>query len=152
MKTRNENERRKNQLREAYDPATGIGCSGDRTDCGGCHLPVSLLEAHPGYADMTRIAQDRLRVKYDFEFWCWRCVKIIDKMSGLLIPFVLNRPQRRLLGVMEGQRLAGQPIRIILLKARQWGGSTLVQVYIAWLQIVVFKGKNSIIVGHKRTS
>lgn len=63
-----------------------------------------------------------------------------------------NRPQRKLLAAMEQQRTSGLPVRIILLKARQWGGSTLVQVYIAWLQLVVNKGKNSVIVGHKRTS
>lgn len=153
MKTQlSENEKRNNQLREAYDPAAGIGCSGDRTDCGGYHLPVALMEEHPDYGQMTTIGQERVRIHYDFEYWCWRCVKITDKMSGMLVPFVLNRPQRRLLGEMERQRRAGQPVRIILLKARQWGGSTLVQVYIAWLQLVVYKGKNSIIVGHKRNS
>ena len=88
----------------------------------------------------------------DFELWCRDCVKITDKMTGELVPFILNGAQRRLYNVMEGQRLAGKPVRIILLKARQWGGSTLVQIYIAWLQIVVFKGRNSIIVGHKRNS
>lgn len=79
-------------------------------------------------------------------------MKIIDKMTGRLVPFVLNRPQRKLLAEMEAQRLNNEPVRIILLKARQWGGSTLVQVYIAWMQLVLFKGKNSIIVGHKRNS
>lgn len=154
MKTQllKENEKRNKQLQEAYDPQSGIGCSGNRVDCGGDYLPVSLLEDCPDYQGMTTIEQQRERVKHDFEFWCWRCVKITDKMSGRLIPFVLNRPQRRLLGEMEQQRLEGQPVRIILLKARQWGGSTLVQVYIAWLQLVVNKGKNSIIVGHKRNS
>ena len=148
----NDNEKRKAQLQEQYDPQTGIGCSGDRTDCGGYHLPVTLVEEHPDYGEMTTVGQERVRIHYDFEYWCWRCVKITDKMTGMLIPFVLNRPQRRLLGEMERQRRAGQPVRIILLKARQWGGSTLVQVYIAWLQLVVYKGKNSIIVGHKRNS
>ena len=150
--TMNDNEKRKAQLQEQYDPQTGIGCSGDRTDCGGYHLPVTLVEEHPDYGEMTTVGQERVRIHYDFEYWCWRCVKITDKMTGMLIPFVLNRPQRRLLGEMERQRRAGQPVRIILLKARQWGGSTLVQVYIAWLQLVVYKGKNSIIVGHKRNS
>lgn len=147
-----ENEKRKAQLQEQYDPQTGVGCSGDRVAVGDLYLPVSLVEECPGYGEMTTIEQDRVRVRHDFEYWCWRCVKITDKMTGRLIPFVLNRPQRRLLGEMERQRLDGKPIRIILLKARQWGGSTLVQVYIAWFQIAVFKGKNSIIVGHKRNS
>ena len=147
-----ENEKRNKHQCEDYDPQAGINCTGNRTDCGGAHVPVSLLEECPDYGQMTAIGQQRARIRHDFEFWCWRCVKITDKMTGQLIPFILNRPQRRLLAEMERQRLDGQPVRIILLKARQWGGSTLVQVYIAWLQLVVFKGKNSIIVGHKRNS
>ena len=147
-----DNEKRNLQLHAQYDPCRGIGCSGERVDVDGIRLPRALLEACPGYASLTGIVQDRERIRHDFEFWCWRCVKIQDKLTGELIPLVLNRPQRKLLTVMEEQRLAGQPVRIILLKARQWGGSTLTQLYIAWLQIVVTKGKNSIIVGHKRNS
>ena len=147
-----ENEKRKSAIMEDYDPATGRGCTGNRVDVDGIYLPCSLLDACPGYDRLTTIGKDRQRIRHDFEYWCWRCVKIVDKMSGRLIPFVLNRPQRKLLAAMESQRLAGEPVRIILLKARQWGGSTLVQVYIAWLQTVVGKGKNSIIVGHKRNS
>ena len=147
-----ENEKRNRELREQYDPQAGLGCSGDRVAADGVYLPVALLEEHPDYGSRTAIEQARLRIRYDFEYWCWRCVKITDKMTGQLIPFVLNRPQRKLLSTMEGQRLDGQPVRIILLKARQWGGSTLVQVYFSWLQLVVVKGKNSIIVGHKRNS
>ncbi len=147
-----ENEQRNQSLQEQYDPCSGLGCTGERVAVAGHHLPVALLEGCPGYSGLTSIGQQRARIVYDFEFWCWRCVKITDKMTGQLIPLVLNRPQRRLLAEMERQRLGGQPVRIILLKARQWGGSTLVQVYIAWLQLVVCKGKNSIIVGHKRNS
>ncbi len=154
MKTQvlSENEKRNNQLREAYDPATGIGCTGPRVAVGSDYLPVALVEEHPDYGSHTTLERDRLRIHYDFEYWCWRCVKITDKMTGRLVPLVLNRPQRKLLAVMEAQRLNNEPVRIILLKARQWGGSTLVQVYIAWWQLVREKGKNSIIVGHKRNS
>lgn len=147
-----ENEKRNNQLKVAYDPATGDGCTGDRVAIDGCHLPVAMMEACPMFGRLTTLEQDRVRILFDFEYWCWRCVKITDKMTGRLVPFVLNRPQRKLLAVMEAQRLNNEPVRIILLKARQWGGSTLVQVYIAWMQLVVSKGKNSIIVGHKRNS
>ena len=147
-----ENSRRLASLSESYDPQRGIGCLGSRVELDGIWLPVALLHDHPDYVTLTGIEQERLRCKYDFEFWCLRCVKISDKRSGRLVDFVLNRPQRRLLSVMERQRLDGNPIRVILLKARQWGGSTLVQTYIAWHQIVLFEHRNSIIVGHKRNS
>ena len=35
---------------------------------------------------------------------------------------------------------------MVVLKARQWGGSTLTQLYIAWLQLLHKKGLNSLIV------
>lgn len=84
----------------------------------------------------------------DFELWCRECVTITDKLSGRQIPFELNAPQRRVLGIMEEQRLARRPIRLIMLKARQWGGSTLILTYMAWIQLVRRTGWNSLICAH----
>lgn len=88
------------------------------------------------------------RYMEDFELWCRECVTVCDKLSGATVPFELNAPQQRVTEVMESQRRAGKPIRLILLKARQWGGSTLVQVYMAWMQLVRHRGWNSLICGH----
>lgn len=60
----------------------------------------------------------------DFGLWARECVQIYDKGTGAPVPFVLNAPQRMLLSAMEEQRTRGLPVRIILLKSRQWGGST----------------------------
>ena len=147
-----ENSRRYSQLTASHDPARGIGAVGERVPVGDTMLPAAMMADCPDYERLTPLERERLRIGYDFEYWCWRCVKIEDKATGRLIPFVLNQPQRKLLAVMERQRTAGEPVRIILLKARQWGGSTLVQIYIAWHQIVLYKGKHSVIVGHKRSS
>lgn len=49
---------------------------------------------------------------------------------------------------MEKDRLAGRPIRVILLKARQWGGSTLVQIYMAWIQSCHCRNWHSLICAH----
>lgn len=76
-----------------------------------------------------------VRNRYDFCYWAYTLVKIKPKLGGELVPFKLNYPQLILLSYLEEMRLAGVPIRIILLKARQWGGSTLVQIYMAWIQI-----------------
>ena len=148
-----ENERRKALLASTpYDPVAGIGCCGEREEACGRWVPKMLLAAHPGYRDLDPLAQDRLRVTEDFEYWCVRCVTIKEKNTGRNVPLVLNRPQRRLLAAMESQRMAGLPVRVILLKARQWGGSTLAQMYMAWMQLVRHKGWNSLIVGHKHGS
>lgn len=61
---------------------------------------------------------------------------------------MLNGPQRRLLDVLERDRLADEPLRLILLKARQWGGSTFIQMYMAWIQICHRRNWNSVIIAH----
>lgn len=88
------------------------------------------------------------RYRDDFERWALECVKIVDKVSGREVPFRLNAPQRRVMRLMEQRRREGQPVRVIMLKARQWGGSTLIQVYMAWLQLVVYRGWNSLTCAH----
>lgn len=90
----------------------------------------------------------RIRCRYDFAFWAVLYVFIKNKGGGEDVHFRLNRPQRRLVERLEKMRLAGKPIRLVLLKARQWGGSTCVQLYMAWLQLMHRVGLNSLIVGH----
>lgn len=104
----------------------------------------------PTDAERERIADswDRLRCRHDFYYWAVRYVRIKDK-EGDICPFVLNEAQLRLVGVFERQRLAGRPIRVVLLKARQWGGSTATQIYMAWIQLQLMTGWNSLIVGHE---
>lgn len=144
-----ENGRRRAKLEgDRYDPLLGIGCWGDRVEVEGRRVPRSVLAHHPDFVSLSSTEQDKARIQEDFEFWCARCVTIKDKQNSKNVPLVLNRPQRRLLGVMEEQRVAGRPVRVILLKARQWGGSTLVQMYLAWMQLVRHTGWNSLICGH----
>ena len=148
-----ENRRRHARLAsDRYDPLTGVGCWGDRVEIDGCLVPRVVLKRHPGYRDMDDVGRERARIEEDFEFWCARCATIREKGTGRVMPFVPNRPQRRLVAVMEQQRTRGLPVRIILLKARQWGGSTLVQMYLAWMQLVRHRGWNSLICGHLHAS
>ena len=144
-----ENRRRQERLMDDdYDPLRGIGCCGERVEVGGCHVPRAVLEGCPEYLSLDEVLRDKVRIQEDFEFWCARCVTVKDKLSGRNVPLVLNRPQRRLAALMERQRSAGRPVRVILLKARQWGGSTLAQMYLAWMQLVRHRGWNSLICGH----
>lgn len=94
----------------------------------------------------------RVRMKHDFAFWAATYAYIKQKGGGEDVLFRLKRPQRRLIMCFEKKRLAGKPIRLILLKARQWGGSTATQIYMAWLQLVHMVGLNSLIVGHVKDS
>ncbi len=149
-----ENSRRNAALSCDYDPRRGIGCYGERTpislsDRRGCfYVPTSMLSDADFCEKMTWHQHAQCRIRHDFEFWCAECVTIKDKMTSRNIHFRLNAPQRRLLAALEDMRIARRPIRLILLKARQWGGSTLVQIYMAWMQIVHHRQWNSLICGH----
>ena len=93
----------------------------------------------------------RIRIKYDFCFWTASYIYIKRKGGGDDILFKLTRPQRRFVARLEKKRKANKPIRLILLKARQWGGSTTSQLYMAWLQLVHRKGINSLIIAHQQS-
>ena len=56
----------------------------------------------------------------------------IRTKDGKLQPLRLNEPQRRLYEAVRAQWQAGRPVRIIILKARQMGFSTLTEAMIFW--------------------
>ncbi len=140
-----------------YNPITGLGSCAPRVEYrlalgskidGSYLIPEAMADELKETSCTTAIAWEKLRIRHDFEYWCATCVNILDKVSGRLVTMVLNRPQRRVLAVLERQRRQGKPLRLIMLKARQWGGSTLVQVYMAWIQLVLKSNWNSLICGH----
>lgn len=172
-----ENQRRQQSIDTPFHPDTGEGAPLNRTIA---HIPdyapstiflpdsmmddpqvsrIVLLGSIALYARQEHIdrqeAAERfevLRCRHDFSYWAWRYVRIKPKDGGEDIPLTLNRPQRRLVEAFEEERLAGRPIRVIVLKARQWGGSTVTQIYMTWLQLIHGKGLNSLIVGHVKTA
>lgn len=91
----------------------------------------------------------RIRNRHDFPFWAATFVLIKNKGGGEDVLFRLTRPQRGFVARLEKLRKANKPIRIVLLKARQWGGSTTSQLYMAWLQLVHKVGLNSLIIAHQ---
>ena len=169
-----ENARRLDLINRPFDPVSGKNSIGSRIPL---HLPdyilpmqyipesmladplVKLLLDTGSIAkaaslmnqDPEEMAEEllRLRFRHDFPFWASTCVYIKRKGGGSDTRFFLNPPQRKLVEAFEKQRLASKPIRITLLKARQWGGSTCSQLYMAWLQLLHQKGLNSLIIAHQ---
>lgn len=76
----------------------------------------------------------RVRSTEDPAFAFYIFYEITNKMTGQSKPFELNYPQRLVLAELEDMRAKGEPIRLIILKARQWGGSTLSEAYEKWMQ------------------
>lgn len=178
-----ENERRNLKFKSVFDPYTGEGAGGNRSQLilHDYIIPIQWLPEEMfndpfvrkivihgsigKFIKKTLKAEDtedvrekvyeafiRARIKYDFPFWAAMFVMIKNKDGGDDINFKLNHPQRKLVGLFESMRVNNEPIRVVVLKARQWGGSTLTQIYMAWIQLVHKKSWNSIIVGHEMTS
>ena len=115
------------------------------------HAPYDPLEGD----DPQDIADGKLndeRLHNDFAYWAATSCYIKNKKGGQDILFRLNYAQRKLVAELEKMRTGGKPIRLILLKARQWGGSTCVQLYMAWLQLMHKEGLNSLIIAHQHAA
>jgi hypothetical protein len=151
-----ENNRRKAVFNTVYDPATGEGCCGKRTAVEVAGERLMLPEAMVDDAEFsTQMLPEKLRdlrFRYDFEYWALLTQTVVDKVTRCEVPFRANRPQRLIIGELEEQRTGKGRIDIIILKARQWGCSTLIQLYFAWIQIILHRNYNSIVCAHNLTA
>lgn len=173
----NENIRRIEAINSPYNPISGEGSTSIQRCCveiedfplKKIYLPHTMVEDEniatliengaKGYLQKVGRTDDnrgilalwvefcRKRLAHDFEYWARSTAIISDKGKGRDIPFTLNRPQREYLKALERLRIANRPIDIILCKARQWGGSTLTQLYMLWIQLVHRRNWNSVICG-----
>lgn len=117
--------------------------------------------SNPDYAELTtahdvELTLRRIRHKYDFLFWAYCCILIKPKQrkkgTPSKIPFYLNYPQLLLFQQCERMRLANEPIDVIILKARQWGGSTFCIFYQFWLTMKWDNSRNFTVVAHVQSA
>ena len=80
--------------------------------------------------------------KYIEAFLC------IKTKESEIVPFRLNSAQNRLYECIKEQQAAGKPIRIIILKSRQMGFSTLTEALI-YYKTATRSNVNSFIITHK---
>ena len=86
-----------------------------------------------------------------FVYFCRTCLQIrvvADDGTWRYIPFVLNDEQRHLISLVIDKMRAGKPVRIIILKARKLGMSTVILALGYWLSSFRPGWKN-LIVAHK---
>lgn len=76
-----------------------------------------------------------------------RFLKIRTK-EGNLVSLKLNEPQQRLYSVIKKRYESGKPVRVIVLKARQMGFSTLTEAIIFWAT-ATRENTDSMIIAHK---
>lgn len=161
-----ENERRKEKLFPYYNPITGDGSPIPRfpvrinekttlyiPDVCKAVFPDELCENLPLYcknigcdvSDMLTWVE-QIRYDFDFEFYAAKTQTIKDRKSGKDIRFTLNAPQRLVHTVVHNLLFSDEPVRIDILKARKWGGSTYVEMLFNWIQNRIKVGWNSVIV------
>lgn len=75
------------------------------------------------------------RAKRDFGWFCERFLRIKDK-GGRIVPLVLNEAQWVIVRAIQAQVDAGRPVRIVGVKGRQQGFSTVGMAYLAWKAFV----------------
>ena len=166
-----ENEQRKAKLFPAYDPLTGIGSTIPRfkltitknrilylPEIGREYFTPEFIDDNTKWRKDNSFTVDEIetivhlwRIKYDFEYWCFTCVKITNKEGAGLIPFKFRYAQRVLFAVLWSMFSNYKPILMLLLKARQFGGSTVIQIFMFWLQAFHFTNWNSLIFGNKES-
>lgn len=83
---------------------------------------------------LERAAQERKRLLTDFPYFCEKYVKIKNK-DGEMVPFKLRKYQLRLWYLILQMIAENRPVRIIVLKSRQLGFSTMMQAYLLWRTI-----------------
>jgi len=171
---RDDNRLRK--LDRKFDPISGEGSLGPRTEINIADfhwwLPDEMVQTELmqeivragsiaeycrrfgiiGHEKMVMKKVIELRSKTDFPFYAASFVSIKAKVGGKNIKFVLNFPQRILCDTFDRLRRENKPILVIVLKARQWGGSTLTQNYMAWIQLMHKQAWYSAIVAHQSSA
>lgn len=177
-----ENAQKHKRINKPYDPITGEGSVGERVclkvkdaPLPLMYLPKPMMEEDickllKKYGSIAKLYQSQkqelteeeyfafwinfceLRIKHDFEFFAYMYQTIEDGDTAEDISFRMKRAQREFLNVLEEMRLAGEPIRAIVLKARQMGLSTAAQLYMEWIQSVHQKNWHSVICAHVKDS
>src|SRR5712664_2243354 len=92
----------------------------------------------------------RERLRTDFKFFCARCIKIRTK-DGKIKPLVLNRVQLRFLEVILRQLRDTGSVRLVVLKARQQGLSTVISAFQLWW-LCFHTAQKGIVIAHEADS
>jgi len=88
------------------------------------------------------------RLKKDFPYFCRTCLKINTKEDGIQ-PLILNRAQEYFYESVKGQLKDMGMVRMVVVKGRQQGLSTIIQALYFW-QTIFRVGVNTFILTHEK--
>jgi hypothetical protein len=89
----------------------------------------------------------RKRLYNDFEFYAKHCCRIRTK-EGTITPLVLNRVQKRFVERINDQMLRTGRVRMVVVKARQQGLSTVISAWQYWW-LSQRKAQKGIVIAHE---
>lgn len=100
--------------------------------------------------ELIRQELDKRESLKDYSIYSKKYIKIVDK-QGQSVAFEMNSIQKRINETIEQLKAQGKPVRIIILKARQEGVSTLIQSRILF-KTATTKNRTALIVAHTDAS
>lgn len=114
-------------------------------------MSKSKTQITPAY-DYEGLVKKAKEFRWDFPTFCSDCLWIQTKQGGELVPFVLNRNQIYIWEHhIKPMLIAGEPVRLIVLKARQIGMSTFFMALMYWF--VSLRGnRNAIVAAYNEKS
>jgi len=100
-------------------------------------------------ATLTPLQKKLKRLRSDPRYFIEKNLSVVSK--GALVDFKLNPAQEHALEAIQRQQSRGKPVRVITLKARREGISTLYQA-LMFHKISFYKNRNAMVVAHELTS
>ena len=95
---------------------------------------------------MSKVSRNLLKKLQEDPRSFFKFLQILDKKTNKMVPFTLNDEQEELLDVLQSSQ------RVIVLKARQIGCSTLVRAYFLWKQYCSGEPTTHAIISYTRDS
>lgn len=97
------------------------------------------------------IGVDLADLALDRELYFETCLKIIPKDASRVLPLVMKKEQRRLAALIDHERRQGRGPKIVILKARKIGASTLAEAEL-FKECHLRPNKQALVVAHKAES
>jgi hypothetical protein len=101
-------------------------------------------------ARKEKLKATRKRLLEDFEFYAKHCVQIRTK-QGTIVPLVFNQVQRRFAKMIIDQMETRGYVRMVVLKARQQGLSTVITAWQYWW-VSQRKAQKGLVMAHEADS
>jgi hypothetical protein len=98
----------------------------------------------------AKLLATRKRLLEDFEFYCRHCIKIRTK-QGTIVPLVFNQVQKRFAKLIIDQMGTKGYVRMVVLKARQQGLSTVITAWQYWW-VSQRKAQKGLVMAHEADS